>query len=545
MPFEASGYRRVSTEIQFETGYSLDAQERAIREFVAHKGWQMGQIYTDAGLSGRLDERPALRQLLHDAEAGQFDVVVVHAIDRFYRSLSGLLTTMELLRRSGVSFVSITENLDFTTPWGKLALAVLGTLAEIYIDKLSAETSKGKRERAHKGQWNGSIPFGYCNGRCSACTDLNGPGYCPHAGGQNRGDGKHLIAHPIEAVGVRRAFELSAGGVHTDRDVADYLNRQVVHYQGQDYPLRPKRRPGDVERLGPPEFLKDTVREMLVRVFYTGVVPYGGVDEAGRKRRRRQEVALYPGQHPALVPQDLFDRVQTARQLRRSAPTPPHKTKRNRVYPLSGLAICGGCGKPMHAASNRDGYRYYRCPSRIQQTDACDQPTVRAELLEEQVADRFRQMVLPPDWRTRLNQALLCEGDKGAARRAAQESLTRVRELYLEGDLDRAEYERQRTIYRERLADLTDVSFASIMATGFLVQHFSEIWDGPDDLNKKRLLQALLAAVTVRGDAPVGWRPNSAFYPLLRHVLPQEGSLCHHGSDGIRTRDLRLDRPTC
>ena len=124
----------------------------------------------------------------------------------------------------------------------------------------------------------------------------------------------------------------------------------------------------------------------------------------------------------------------------------------------------------------------------------------------------------------------------GAARRAAQESLARVRELYLEGDLDRAEYERQRTIYRERLADLTDVPFATIMATGFLVQHFSEIWDGPDDLNKKRLLQALLAAVTVRGDALTGWRPNSAFYPLLRHVLPQEGSLCHYGSDGGRSR---------
>ena len=166
MVLRAVGYRRVSTDIQVESGYSLDAQERAVREFIAHKGRQMGLIYTDAGLSGRLDERPALRQLLQDTEAGQFDVVVVHAIDRFYRSLSGLLTTMELLRRSGVSFVSITENLDFTTPWGKLALAVLGTLAEIYIDKLSAETSKGKRERAHKGQWNGSIPFGYCNGRC-------------------------------------------------------------------------------------------------------------------------------------------------------------------------------------------------------------------------------------------------------------------------------------------------------------------------------------------------------------------------------------------
>jgi hypothetical protein len=114
-----------------------------------------------------------------------------------------------------------------------------------------------------------------------------------------------------------------------------------------------------------------------------------------------------------------------------------------------------------------------------------------------------------------------------------EQSLARVRELYLEGDMDRAEYERRRSLYRERLSDLTDVSFAAIIATGYIVQHFSMIWDGPDQLNKKRLLQALLTAATVRGNALIGWQPNSAFYPLLRHVLPHGmGSLCHSGSDG-------------
>ncbi len=75
-------------------------------------------------------------------------VVVVHAINRFYRSLVGLLRAMDELNHHRVSFVSITENLDFTTPWGKLTLAVLGTLAEIYIDKLRTETTKGLLEHA-------------------------------------------------------------------------------------------------------------------------------------------------------------------------------------------------------------------------------------------------------------------------------------------------------------------------------------------------------------------------------------------------------------
>jgi DNA invertase Pin-like site-specific DNA recombinase len=86
----------------------------------------------------RISDRPALKELLDDAEKGLFDVVIVHSVDRFFCDLQGLLRALNHLQKHSVSFVSITENIDFTTPWGKLALAVLGTLAEIHIDKLSS-----------------------------------------------------------------------------------------------------------------------------------------------------------------------------------------------------------------------------------------------------------------------------------------------------------------------------------------------------------------------------------------------------------------------
>ena len=210
MGMRIAGYRRVSTDNQAETGHSLAAQKRAIEDFAKQKRWPLVKLYTDAGLSGALDQRPALQQLFHDAEQGQFDVVIVHAIDRFHRSLVGLLRAMDLLGKHNVSFVSVTETLDFTTPWGKLTLALLGTLAEIYIDKLRAETRKGLQERAKKGLHNGSAPLGYCKGRCSACKDPNGPDYCPCAGGEDRGDGNVLIPHPIERVAVQLAFRYSA-----------------------------------------------------------------------------------------------------------------------------------------------------------------------------------------------------------------------------------------------------------------------------------------------------------------------------------------------
>ena len=158
---KAEGYIRVSSEMQIETGYGLDAQRAFITDDVHHKGWTLVDIFCDAGLSGTLSNRPALQALMERATRGEFDGVVVHAVARFYRDLGGWLTALHHLHQIHITFVSITENLDFTTPWGKLVLAVLGALAEIYIDKLRDETRKGKQTRARKGLWNGSIPLGY------------------------------------------------------------------------------------------------------------------------------------------------------------------------------------------------------------------------------------------------------------------------------------------------------------------------------------------------------------------------------------------------
>ena len=208
----AVGYRRVSSKEQTD-GHSLDAQEVHIRNYAQTQNWDVVHIYCDAGISAKKDSRrPALEQLMTDASQGKFDVVIVDKIDRFYRHLGGLLVALDELNGHGVAFASVQEHLDFTSPWGKLMLTVLGMLAEIYIDNLRQETKKGKLQRAREGMWNGSIPFGYCNGLCSSCTDLNGPGYCPEVGNSNKGDGKGMIPHPIESQAVKMAFRVICNG---------------------------------------------------------------------------------------------------------------------------------------------------------------------------------------------------------------------------------------------------------------------------------------------------------------------------------------------
>ena len=165
------------------------------------------------------------------------------------------MLALDQLRQWNVSFVSLTENIDFTTPWGKVALAVLGSLAEIYCDKLSIETKRGKQGRVLNGLWNDSIPFGYCNGLCSTCTDVNGLNYCPHYGQSNRGDGIVLVTHPIGRIGVRLSFDWYHSEKFSDGLIAEKLNGYLVTLpDGTTRHFRTKRL---LSRGGPQPFTRD------------------------------------------------------------------------------------------------------------------------------------------------------------------------------------------------------------------------------------------------------------------------------------------------
>lgn len=149
-----------------------------------------------------------------------------------------------------------------------------------------------------------------------------------------------------------------------------------------------------------------------MRIFCIGVGPYFGLNDAGQKHKRQNSLALYPGQHPALVPQELFETAQAQRSLRRSAPVPPGKTPRHMIHPLSGLLFCAKCGKPMRASGNAQFRRYYRCSTHIQRIGQCDQPTVYGEVVEQQVGEFLSRITLPPGWQQQVGQKLMNRPDR-------------------------------------------------------------------------------------------------------------------------------------
>ncbi|MET0039600.1 MAG: recombinase family protein, partial [Dehalococcoides mccartyi] len=114
----AVAYVRVSSASQVE-GYSLDAQERLFTELCKNRGWQTVRIYREEGKSAHVDsihKRPVFRKLLEDAAKNEFEIVVVHTLDRWSRNLTVTLESLKLLGRYGIGLVSIVENLDYSKP---------------------------------------------------------------------------------------------------------------------------------------------------------------------------------------------------------------------------------------------------------------------------------------------------------------------------------------------------------------------------------------------------------------------------------------------
>ena len=512
----AAGYRRVSMREQVD-GHSLAAQSENIQAYAEGHGWKLVKIYTDAGISAKKgSHRPALEELMTAAKAGEFDVVIVDKIDRFYRYLNGLLTALDTLNNWHVSFVSVHEKLDFTTPWGKLTLTVLGMLAEIYIDNLRRETTKGKLQRARDGYWNGNPPFGYCRGLCSKCKNPNGDGYCPEFGKADKSQDDILIPHPVESQVVKRVYEWYLSGDYSDGKIAMKLNSS--HHQlsdGTHLTLRHRGAPGRTE---PGKFSASYVRGVLGRVFYTGKVPYYSVDNNGKSRKRKKP-HLFEGKHQAIIDDKTFSEVQVLRET--LAPIPRHRCgTRSRIYPLTGTLYCGHCGGRFRGSTFKGG-RYYRDANQVEHVVDCEQPLVQAYAIESQVVDFLLSAMSSKKLTDKLTsvESLLQQSD---------DRLQRAKILFLAGDIDKDTYDAEKERCEVARESLPFREPGAIIASIQDARQQLDGWSELQDIKKKRLVRLVLERAYVQGEAILAIQPSFAFAPLLNpDVLG-----CNCGPDG-------------
>ena len=512
-----AGYRRVSMREQVD-GHSLAAQENNIRQYAKANNWQLIKIYTDAGISAKKDShRPALESLLVDAGAGKFDIVIVDKVDRFYRHLNGLLTALEELNSWNVSFVSVQERLDFSTAWGKLTLTMLGTLAEIYIDNLRQETRKGKIQRAREGLWNGNIPYGYCRGNCSSCTDPNGEGYCPEFGKADKvADANQLTHHPVDNQVVKKIFQLYLTEEYSDARIARWVQAfEVTLPSGEAISPRTKGIPG---RYAPGPFKRDYARTILTNIFYIGMVPYFSRKKGQGKSRIPQKV--FQGRHRPMISQEDYEQVQVLRKQIGKA-LKERGGMLDRVYPLTGTLYCGYCGSPFRGSSTKKR-RYYRDASRLDHHGSCQQQHLKAEETEKKVLNWLKKQFFSP-----TIQESLSEQTKLLERIRSREK--RANELYLSGALPQSDYEAEKRRCEILLTPLRENQPDARMTLLTDIRSQLAEWQNISTVKQKRLLQLVFETVFVRGNVFVAVQPTIASLPLL-------GEGCKSGPDGSRNR---------
>ncbi len=347
-------YTRKSTDEGLDQEFnSLDAQRESAEAFIRsqqHEGWVcLPERYDDGGFTGGNMERPALKRLLADIEAGEIDCVVVYKVDRLSRSLLDFARIMETFEKHGVSFVSVTQQFNTTNSMGRLTMNILLSFAQ-FEREIIAERTRDKMSAARrKGKWmGGGLVLGY---------DV-----APRGG--------RLIVNEEEAAQVRAIYELylehrSLIPVVRELDRRGWRNKRWITKKGN-------------ERGGAP-FTKNTLFRLLTNVIYIGKVSYKGT--------------IYPGEHDAIVDAKVWKRVQEL--LRRNGRNGGKEVRNKYGALLKGLLYCVPCNTAMvhtyTAKKNGRRYRYYVCLNAQQRGwDACPTKSVNAHDLETFVVDHIR-----------------------------------------------------------------------------------------------------------------------------------------------------------
>jgi site-specific DNA recombinase len=350
-------YTRKSTEEGLDQQYnSLDAQRDAGESYIrsqVNEGWEIvHDRYDDGGFSGGNIERPALKRLMEDIQAGKIDCVIVYKVDRLSRSLLDFARVMETFDKYSVSFVSVTQHFNTTHSMGRLTLNILLSFAQFEREIIGERIRDKLAAQCRRGQWTGGYPvLGY---------DVDRTERTPK-----------LVINSEEATKVRRIFSLylelkNLLPVVQELDERGWTNKLWHSKKGL-----PK---------GGRAFDKGSVHALLTNPIYCGKI--------------KHKTDLYQGQHQAIVDSEIFDRVQA--QLRENGFNRGNRMPSKHGGLLKGLLRCPHCNVAMvHNMTKRNSivYRYYTCVRAIKRgRQACKHPSLPAGEIESAVVDQVRDI---------------------------------------------------------------------------------------------------------------------------------------------------------
>ena len=160
---KAAVYVRVSTLEQATDGYSIGVQKEKLNHYAVSQGYDIVNVYSDEGFSGKNLMRPAMMRLIDDIEQHRIDIVLIYKLDRLSRHVKDVLELVEKFDKYNVTLYSLSENIDLSSPFGRAALKMSATFSELERETIVERMEMGKTARAKSGRYScpGKCPFGY------------------------------------------------------------------------------------------------------------------------------------------------------------------------------------------------------------------------------------------------------------------------------------------------------------------------------------------------------------------------------------------------
>ena len=453
-------YARVSTQEQAKDGYSIGEQQERLKSFAQAMSWNVYDVYVDAGFSGSNVNRPALQRLIDDVGSGIIDRVCVYKLDRLSRSQKDTLYLIEdVFLKNGCDFVSMSENLDTSSPFGKAMIGILAVFAQLEREQIRERMMMGQSAFAEAGGVIGTASIGYKYEKST----------------------KSLVIDPYEAMQVKMIFERYLAG-ETVTEIMHYLNDAgYTHKNGK--------------------WIFATVRNVLKSRVYLGETKYDG--------------KWHKSHHEPLITEEMHERA--VRRLDETYQN--HHRDRATKSLLGGLLFCGNCGARYTKDTTAHGdkkYSYYICCSRAKKSPNlvkdpdCKNKTWRMETLDALILDEIRKINLeeiekPQETepkektiRERLNAI-----DKQTERLVELYSLGSVPKNLLDKRLSELNIEKtklNREITAERKnADLRQGKIQMINTLDELLNHFTEA-------EKRLVVTSLIEKITIDGeDITIHW----------------------------------------
>lgn len=474
----AAGYVRVSTREQALDGYSLEAQEHAIRQYCAQRGWDVVDIYVEPGRSGKSRiGRDALTRILQDAKAGHFERFVVWNMKRFARNLLDTLTICQQLAEVDVMLVSVVEAFDASTPSGRAMRNMVATFAEYDRETIVEAIKLGIEEKARQGESAGPVPLGYRRDEGRVTQDVNAPM-------------------------VLQLFERYATGTQSLRQLAAWAVTQGMRSTKGNV----------IDRL--------SLRKVLTNPFYQGDIAFHG-----RKASRQ----VFEGTHAPIVSRELFAEVQRRLSERQRKHEGPRFGKA--AYTVTGVSRCGYCGAQMTGSSGPRG-QYLRCSTSARRgRGACVQPMVNVKAIEDQIGAYVDTMQLPEEGMEAVMDELRRrrrQSDTTIELERVQGEFARWRRMYAKGDIEEAEYSRTVMPMKARIDELQrGVIPLDVEAALRYLSEVGGLWRMSDQPKQREFVNQVFERIVIEDHQVKEITPRSVYAPMfvLDRAARFEGAL--------------------